>query len=136
MADLVFIVEDNPVQQRILKAHFEEGLGNYVVETFDTPDDLLASLSQKPFAVVLDHFFGGKDSKTGLDYLREMRAKGIKTPVIFYTSLEDEDIKKEVMSLKAEAYINKDSASLVRLKTTLDTLHEKKKKGFFKRLFG
>ncbi len=41
------------------------------------------------------------------------------------------------MKLGAEQYILKDSASLVRLRTALDSLHEKyANRGFFKKLFG
>jgi hypothetical protein len=51
--------------------------------------------------------------------------------------LDDDKVRKEVLDLGAEAYIIKNSASLVRLRTTLDLLHEKvSKKGFFKKLFG
>jgi len=136
MADLVFIVEDDPVQQKMLKVHFEEMLGNYQVKTFDSPEDLMENLKHKPFAIVLDHFFGDKSPKTGLDYFREIRGKKYKTPVIYYTTLDDEKVREEVMNLGAENYIIKDSASLVRLRTALDLLHEKSKKGFFGRLFG
>ena len=56
--------------------------------------------------------------------------------MVSHSIASDKD-KKEVMDLNAESYIIKDSASLVRLKTALDLLHEKKaNKGFFKRLFG
>ena len=137
MPNLVFIVEDSPAQQRILKEHFEQSLGNYVVRTFDTPEDMMANINLKPFAMVLDHFFGEKSKKTGLEYLKELRLKRNKTPVIYYTTLDDDKVRQEVLDLDAEAYIIKDSASLVRLRTTLDLLHEKiSKKGFFRRLFG
>jgi len=58
--------------------------------------------------------------------------------VIYYTALNDPNIRAEVMKLGAEEYIIKDSASLVRLRTALDRIHEKasKKKGFFRKLFG
>jgi CheY-like chemotaxis protein len=135
---LVFIVEDNPVQQKILQVHFEETLGNYAVKTFSDPKGLLEHLKEKPFAVVLDHFFGDRDGKTGLDYLRELRKNHSSIPIIYYTTLDDSGVKKEVMDLGAEEYIIKDSASLVRLRTSLDLLHEKvsKKKGLLNRLFG
>jgi hypothetical protein len=56
--------------------------------------------------------------------------------VIYYTSLEDDQIKEEVMSLGAAQYIIKNSASLVRLRTALDLIHEKlSKKGFLQKLF-
>jgi DNA-binding NarL/FixJ family response regulator len=136
MKDLVFIVEDDLIQQKMLQVHFEKTLGNYDVRTFDNPEPLIANLKDKPFAIVLDHYFADKLGKTGLDYLRELRKKHSSIPVIYYTTLDDQAVRDEVMSLGAEQYIIKDSASLVRLRTALDMIHEKKsKKGFFQRLF-
>jgi CheY-like chemotaxis protein len=137
MKKLVFIVEDNPVQQKMLQVHFEQMLGDYTVRTFSRPDDMMPQLKEKPFAVVLDHFFSDKNGRTGLDYLREMRKSYPSIPVIYYTTLEDEGMRMEVKALGVEEYIVKDSASLVRLRTALDMLNEKiaKKKTFLHRLF-
>ena len=137
MSSLVFIVEDNPADQKILELHFKQMLGDYTVRTFSNPDDMFAHLAEKPFAVVLDHFFGDQTSKTGLHYLREIRKKYSSIPIIYYTTLNDDKVRNEVMGLGAEQYIIKDSASLVRLRTALDTLVAKRsKKGFIQKLFG
>lgn len=137
MKKLVYIVEDNPVQQKMLQVHFEQMLGDYSVKVFTEPEDIFSHLPEKPFAIVLDHFFSEKVKKTGLDYLKEIRKKYSSLPVIYYTSLEDNAIREQVMKLGVEDYIIKNSASLVRLRTALDMLNEKKsKKGLFKRLFG
>lgn len=136
MKKLVFIIEDDLVQQKMLQVHFEDMLGNYTARTFSNPEDMLQHLKEKPFAVVLDHFFSDEKGKTGLDYLRIMRKNYSSIPVIYYTTLDDESIRAEVMSLGAEQYIIKNSASLVRLRSALDNLHEKEsKKGFLKKLF-
>jgi len=136
MNKLVFIVEDDLVQQKMLQVHFEEMLGNYTVRTFSNPEDLFAHLDEKPFAIVLDHFFSDKMGKTGLDYLRLLKKTHPSLPVIYHTTLEDESVRSQIMDLGAEQYIIKNSASLVRLRTALDQLHEKaSKKGFLSRLF-
>ena len=133
---LVIVVEDNPMQQKMLQVHFEETLGVYDVKTFANPDELMKNLDQRPYAVVLDHFFEGI-SRTGLDYLAELRKNHKNIPVIYHTTLDDENVRKQVMALGAEMYIIKDSASLVRLRTALDNIQEKlSKRGFFSRLFG
>lgn len=133
---LVFVVEDNPMQQKMLQVHFEQTLGAYDVKTFANPDELMKNLDQRPYAVVLDHFFEGQ-SRTGLDYLAELRKNHKNIPVIYHTTLDDENVRKQVMALGAEMYIIKDSASLVRLRTALDNIQEKlSKRGFFSRLFG
>lgn len=136
MKKLVFIIEDDLVQQKMLQVHFEKMLGNYTARTFSNPEDMLQHLKEKPFVVVLDHFFSDEEGKTGLDYLRIMRKNHSSVPVIYYTTLDDESVRAEVMSLGAEQFIIKNSASLVRLRAALDHLHEKEsKKSFLKKLF-
>ena len=135
MNKLVFIVEDNPIQQKMLQVHFEEMLGNYTVRTFVYPEDMFAHLKEKPFAIVLDHFFPGR-KETGLDHLKMLRKNHSAIPVIYYTTLDDNVTREQVMALGAEQYIVKNSASLVRLRTALDLLNEKiSRKGFLKKLF-
>lgn len=137
MKKLVYIVEDNPVQQKMLQVHFEQMLGSYTVRVFTNPDDMFAHIKEKPFAIVLDHFFADKKNKTGLDYLQELKEKHPSIPVIYYTSATDDSIRTAATKLGIEQFIFKDSASLVRLRTALDILHEKSnKKGFIKKLFG
>jgi DNA-binding response OmpR family regulator len=136
MNKLVFIVEDNPADQKVLELHFQQTLSDYTVKTFSQPDDMLKHLNEKPSAIVLDHFFGSK-SKTGLDYLKDLRKKYSSIPVIYYTTLDDESVRKEVLHLGAVQYIIKDSASLIRLRSALDALFSKPaKKGFLQKLFG
>jgi len=134
---LVFVVEDNPVQQKMLQVHFEQMLGDYTVKTFSNPDEMFQHLKEKPFTVVLDHFFDDKHAKTGLHFLKELKKNHANIPVIYYTTLDDSEVRSAVMNLGAEQYIIKDSASLVRLRTALDSIAEKQsKKGFLSKLFG
>lgn len=136
MKKLVFIIEDDLTQQKILQVHFEQALGSYTVRCFADPEEMIAHLDEKPFAIVLDHFFNHQ-TKTGLDYLAFLRKKHSSLPIIYHTSSIDDSIKEKVMKMGAIQFIHKDSASLVRLRTALDTIHEKEnKKGFFAGLFG
>jgi CheY-like chemotaxis protein len=135
MKKLVYVVEDNLVQQKMLQVHFEQMLGDYSVKVFSDPEDMMTHIQEKPFAIVLDHFFSEKIKKTGLDYLKDIRKKHGSQPVIYYTSSEDAALRDQVLKLGVEDFIIKNSASLVKLRTTLDLLNEKKsKKGLFKRL--
>ncbi len=136
MKRLVFIVEDNPAYQKLLQVHFEALSSDYEVRTFADPAEMVKHLHDKPHAIVLDHFFEDK-TKTGLDYLTQLRKTHRGIPVIYHTTLNDDKVRNQVMALGAEEYIIKDSASLVRLRTALDSLLKKsQKKGVFGRLFG
>jgi CheY-like chemotaxis protein len=137
MKKLVFIVEDNPVQQKMLQVHFENMLGDYSVKTFSKPNEIFLHLNENPFAIILDHFFGDQKNETGLDYLKKLKKDHEDIPVIYYTTLNDDRVRADVKRLGAEEYILKDSASLVRLRTALDRIHEKStgRKNFFQKLF-
>ena len=105
MNNLVFIVEDNPVDQSILRMHFEEVLGNYAVQTFSNPEDMFAHLKEKPFAVVLDHFFADKKGKTGLYYLKALKKKYSSIPVIYYTTLDDKTVNGAIIQASKNIFI-------------------------------
>lgn len=139
MNKLVFIVEDDIIQQKMLSKYFETLVGSFKVRTYSNPEEMMAHLNEKPFVVVLDHYFGNNSTKTGLDYLTVLRKDHTQIPVIYYTSIEDHTIREKVMSLGAVSYIYKDSASFVRLRTAIDELErkraERENRGFLKKLF-
>lgn len=134
---LVFVVEDNKYQQKMLEVHLKEILGEYEVKTFGNPVEMMSHLiEEEPYAIVLDHFFEGQ-TKTGFDYIASIKKSHKHLPIIYHTTLDDEKVRKQVIDAGAEAYIVKDSASLVRLRTALDTIQERYgKRGFFGKLFG
>lgn len=136
MNKLVFIVEDDIIQQKMLSKYFETLVGSFKVRTYSNPEEMMAHLNEKPFVVVLDHYFGNISTKTGLDYLSVLRKDHTQIPVIYYTSIEDHTIREKVMSLGAVSYIYKDSASFVRLRTAIDELErkraERENRGFLK----
>lgn len=74
---LVFVVEDNPVQQKQLQVHFEEILGDHDVKTFTTPDALMENLKERPHAVVFDHFFEGQKKPVLINW---QKSKGSTKP--------------------------------------------------------
>ena len=58
--------------------------------------------------LLLDYRLGDKN---GLDLMRDVRAKGIETPVVFLTGRGDEEIAVETMKLGASDYVVKDHLS-------------------------
>ncbi len=123
--DILFIVEDDLMQQKMLRHHFEDELG-YSVQIFTNPDDVISHISEKPFAIVLDHFFL-EQKETGLNYLKIIKTKSPRTPVIYHTICKEPEVRKLAMAAGAADYIIKDEASLVRLRTVLDHLQENKR---------
>lgn len=131
MKKKVFIVDDDLAYQTLIEQHLRAL--NCDVQSFSCGVDLLGALHQKPDLVVLDHELG--ESKTGLDYLRDIKDTHPHTPVLFITGQQDIQSAIQAMKLGAFDYIVKDMASFVRLRTSLDKLSEKSG-GFWKRIFG
>lgn len=128
MKKLVFVVEDDRVQQKLLHLHFEAMSGGYEVLLFTNPEVMMAELGRRPFVVLLDHFFDSLPERTGLDYLRDMRRRFPRLPIIYFTNSTDPDVHREAMKLGANYFIGKDPASLVRLRTALDTISQEPKR--------
>ncbi len=135
MKNLVFIVEDDSLQQKFLRHHFEEALGSYTVKTYINPDGVIADLHEKPFAIVLDHLFLDR-KETGLDYLKIIRKQSPETPVIYHTTSTDNEIREQALKGGVMEFIVKDESSLVKLRMVLDTIHKNNKvqPGFFDKL--
>ena len=135
MKNLVFIVEDDKMQQKYLRHHFEETLGSYTVKTYINPDNVIADLPEKPFAIVLDHLFLDR-KETGLHYLKIIKKQSPDTPVIYHTTSFNNEIREEAIKGGVMEFILKDETSLIRLRMVLDTIHKKNivKPGFFEKL--
>ena len=135
MKNLVFIVEDDRLQQKFLRHHFEEALGSYTVKTYINPDEVIADLPEKPFAIVLDHLFLDR-KETGLHYLEIIKKQSPHTPVIYHTTSVDSEIRAQAIKGGVMEFIVKDESSLVRLRMVLDAIHKKNivKPGFFEKL--
>lgn len=79
---VVFVVDDDPGVRRALA--FALDLEGFVVETFESGEALLRSdLPKAPGCLVLDERLPGV---SGLDTLRQLRARAIDLPAILVTS--------------------------------------------------
>jgi len=99
----LLVVEDDPVIGKSLK----QGLNEAGHDCFWTTsgDEAVASSGTQQFeAILLDIMLPGR---SGLDVLRELRAKGILTPVILLTALGSVDERVEGLRAGADDYVVK-----------------------------
>jgi two-component system KDP operon response regulator KdpE len=127
----IFVVDDDPAHLKIIELQLKH-LG-YPVTTFTSGKVMLENLSEPPFVIILDHYL--REEKTGSEYLTEIRKKVPKVPVIYMTSVNDEETIKDIYSKGAYGYIEKSGASQVRLRTLLDEIVEDDKKNWIQKLF-
>lgn len=134
MSKLVFIVDDDQVYLQFMQNHFKQMEG-YAVEVYANGKLAIRELESKnPFMLILDHHLNDPEGD-GLHYLGLIKKQKPSLPVIYITSDDSDDLRKEVLKAGAKALIVKSDSFLVQLRTAIDELSAKKK-GFFEKLFG
>ncbi|GHM99258.1 hypothetical protein WSM22_07480 [Cytophagales bacterium WSM2-2] len=129
---LICVIDDDAAHRKVLE--FNLTSQNYQVLSFASGVDFLKhSFSEPPFAIILDHYL--KEEKTGLEYLKDIKSKMSKVPVIYMTNETNADLIKKIKESKAIGYIAKDPASLVRLRTLLDEIGTKSEGNWFSKIF-
>jgi len=129
---VICIIDDDSAHRKVLE--FNLTSQNYQVIPFASGSAFLKhSFTEPPFAIILDHYL--KEEKTGLEYLKDIKAKMPRVPVIYMTNETNADLIQEIKESKAIGYIAKDPASLVRLRTLLDEITEKSKGSWFSKFF-
>ena len=104
----IIIADDHPIFRDGLKQLIEKEDNMSVTgEAEDGQKALELILKNKPDIAILDM---SMPEKTGLDVLRELRNKKMKTKIIFLTMFREEDIFNEAMDLGVEGYVLKESA--------------------------
>ncbi len=135
MDKLVFVIDDDPIYLKFMQNHFNL-LGGFRTETYTTGEAALENLSKNPFLIILDHNFQ-ESEKDGIYYLKEIKKKNSKVPVVYITSDTSMELPKRANQQGARGFIIKDSAFLVYLRTALDdivnTAHQK---NFLSKIFG
>jgi len=136
MKKLVYIIDDDPVYLNFMKGHFNQ-MDDYKTQVFQSGNDAIKELdSAKPYLIILDHQFLNDPTKTGIEYLQEIRRIDSDIPIIYITATNDEALRAKTKKLKVNDYILKDDVFLVHLRTSLDKLKNRPvKTGLFTKLF-
>lgn len=103
MNDKLLIVDDDD-SMRLLLAEYFRRLG-YSVEERDDGATALDSALTKPFDCFI--FDVTMPEITGIELLRRVRARGIKTPALFLTALDEVDDKVAGFEAGADDYLTK-----------------------------
>jgi DNA-binding NarL/FixJ family response regulator len=108
----VFIVEDSPAVRERLVALMEETAGICVVGEADTPKDAVEGiLRTRPDWVLLDiQLVGG----TGIDVLRQVRARVPDTTFVVLTNLANPHYRKSCIEAGASHFFDKTETIAVR----------------------
>jgi len=132
----ILIVDDDPQLCRMLssylgKVHYEDI--NIEVKCFATGEDCLVELNNSPDVIVLDYYLNSEvpNAKSGLQILKEIRARNRSIPVFVLSSQSQMVITAEMLKAGANEYVVKDNATSMRVaglvqKTINDKVHKRK----------
>ncbi|MGH7255980.1 MAG: response regulator, partial [Nitrospirales bacterium] len=123
----LLIVDDDEDYRVLVKTFIQVGMGDRaVVDEAASMAGAWARLDKESYDLCLFDYRLGKES--GLTLLKEVRAKGIETPVIFLTGQGDERTAVEAMKAGATDYLIKSKLRTGVLNTAIRhaiTIHEK-----------
>jgi len=120
MGKTIFFVDDDKLILNLLEYTFQSR-HDYKVITFQTGEDCLANLDQKPRLIVLDHILAGpgENQLSGLETLIEIRKKDTEIPVVILTGQGDDALLSEFMENGADRYLTKDDFFIDSLMETI-----------------
>ncbi len=99
----VVVFEDNQNIQVLLKYFFQKrGIAAHIAG--DAVDAVAVVQEQAPDIIIMDIIMPGK---SGIEACGELRAAGVKTPVVFLTSKDYEEDKEFAREAGADAYLLK-----------------------------
>jgi len=100
--DLIFIVDDDPALRKLTSILLEDRA--YATKTFESGEDCLDALDERPSAILLDMMLPGIN---GLETLEQIKLKSSSTPVILVTSINKTDTAVSAMKQGAYDYLVK-----------------------------
>lgn len=128
MADkkhVVFLVDDEPIQNEMLKDYLSERF-QYDIKTFDNGEDAMKAMSMRPDIVVLDYHLSAHNpkAKNGVDVLKEMKENYPDTRVIMLSGQDKLEVAVDSMKYGAYDYVIKGETAFTRMENILSNIGE------------
>jgi DNA-binding NtrC family response regulator len=108
---LIFIVEDNPVYNRLVVNYLQSKNFNRI-ESFFSGEECLKRIGEKPDIIIQDYLLEGID---GIGVLKQVKRQLPHTEFIFLSGQDSVDVAVNTLKLGAFDYIIKDQMALKKL---------------------
>jgi len=124
----IFIVDDDPVLAEMLKDHLTK-MTNYEVKVFDTGEECIQQLAQKPGIVFLDFYLNSvnKDAMNGLEILQEIKKSDPEVDVVILSGQDKIEVAVKTMQYGAFDYIVKGESAFYRAEKVVFNIYRYKK---------
>jgi DNA-binding NtrC family response regulator len=122
---LVFLVDDEPIQNEMLKDYLSERF-SYELKTFENGEDMLKQMGLKPDIVVLDYHLNANDPKVknGVEILKDIKAVNPDTRVVMLSGQDKLDVAVDSMKYGAYDYVVKGETAFTRMENILGNIGE------------
>ena len=120
---LVFFVDDDKMILNLLEYIFKSK-PDYKIKTFESCEDCISHLHDKPDVIVLDYLFAAKGAMNGLEGLTKITEIDKNNKVIMLSSQENIKLIPEFIKAGARKYISKDAYFIDSLFEAIDELLE------------
>lgn len=117
---MIFFVDDDKMIINLLEYTFQSRQ-QYDVKSFESGEECIEALNEKPDLIVLDHQLSGSgdDNMDGIQTLTKIKQINHNLPVIVLTGFGTEELSQEFLSRGADAYLTKDDYFI---DTLIDTI--------------
>ena len=124
----LFLVDDDVVFLKSLEIEFLQH-GEFNIETFESGEACLASMSKKPDVVILDYLLDGtnKDAMDGIKTLDKLLQIDPELPVIMLSAQDKIEVAVDCMHHKALDYVVKSETSFIRLQKIITAIFSYRK---------
>jgi two-component system OmpR family response regulator len=121
----VFLVDDEPIQNEMLKDYLSERFV-YDIKTFENGEDALAQMHQAPEIVVLDYHLNSHktDAKNGVEVLKALKDKHPDVQVIMLSGQDKLEIAVDSMKYGAYDYVVKGETAFSRMENVFNNVSE------------
>jgi len=128
---LIFIVEDSLIYKDLIVGHLKSNKFTNI-KTFNSGEECMKELHQKPDLIVLDYSFDGIN---GLELMKKVQTEQPEVDFIFISGQNDVEVAVKIMKLGASDYVIKNEKAPYRLVSAIEhlqgsTKRRKMKQGF------
>ena len=122
---LIFLVDDEPIQNEMLKDYLSERF-LYDIRIFDNGEDALQNMNLEPEIMVLDYHLSGSKAgaKNGVEILKEVKDKYPTTEVIMLSGQDKIEVAVDSIKYGAYDYVVKGETAFSRMENALNNVSE------------
>ena len=121
----IFLVDDEPIQNEMLKDYLAERF-LYDIRVFDNGEDALQNMHLNPEIMVLDYHLSGSKpgAKNGVDILKEVKDRFPGTQVIMLSGQDKIEVAVDSIKFGAYDYVVKGETAFSRMENTMNNVSE------------